>query len=443
MNTKLMTDITDENLAADILARTLKAGATDAEVHASDHRALKIDVRNGAMQGARNTEAVNLMLTAYVGKRKATLSTNQTDAASVAGLIDRVMSMARIAPEDAWCGLAAPDLVRVGDDAVLNLADPNQPAPDDLLNSAQAVEAAARAVAGVTLSDGAVAQWGIGRGRHAASNGLSHLSESSWFSFGAAMVAGKSDQRETGAFYRTTRWRADMPALESIGREAGETAAKMLGAQKIDSMHAPVIFDRRVSTQLISPLLQAISGHAIARGTSFVKDRLGKQVLASTIDIVEDPFKLRGLGSRLVDDDGVATRACKLIDRGTLTTWLLDCSSARQLKSKTTGHAGGLSNLAVSPGVLDQAALMRDAGAGLLVTHLFGPSLNPNSGDWSVGVAGYWFENGDIVHPVSEVTVAANLRDIYPELVAGSDLKDHDKANAPSLLVPKMSIGGR
>ncbi len=213
-----------------------------------------------------------------------------------------------------------------------------------------------------------------------------------------------------------------------------------------------MIFENRLATSLIGPLIGAISGPSIARGTSFLKDKLGQQVFAKGIRITDDPHKVRGLGSSPFDDEGVANRAWDLIDDGVLTTWLLNTSSARQLGLASTGHASrGLagpagvstSNLTLQPGDKDQAALMRDAGRGVLITSMFGPSLNGNTGDWSVGCAGFWFEGGEIAYPVNEITVAGNLIDIYARLVPGSDLEIRGSANAPSILVDGLAIAGK
>ncbi|HEX4713193.1 metallopeptidase TldD-related protein, partial [Phenylobacterium sp.] len=207
----------------------------------------------------------------------------------------------------------------------------------------------------------------------------------------------------------------------------------------------------RLAASLLSPLIGAISGPSIARGTSFLKDKLGQPVFAKGIAVTDEPHRLRGLGSSPFDDEGVANRALSLIDDGVLTTWLLNTSSARQLGLTTTGHASrglagppgvGPSNLTLQPGTRSQAELMRDAGAGLLVTSMFGPSLNGNTGDWSVGCSGFWFENGEVAHPVNEITVAGNLIDIYGRLVPGSDLEIRGSTNAPSILVDALAIAG-
>jgi PmbA protein len=257
---------------------------------------------------------------------------------------------------------------------------------------------------------------------------------------------------ERGGEGRSQRWRTDLPSPESIGAEAGRRAVGQLGARKIDSTTAPVIFENRLAASLISPLIGAISGPSVARGTSFLKDKLGQPVFAKGVGLTDDPHRPRGLGSRPFDDEGVANQRHEIIADGVLTTFLLNTASARQLGMETTGHAArGLagppgvapSNLTLRPGEHDQAALMRQAGSGLLVTSMFGPSLNPNNGDWSVGVSGFWFDDGEIAYPVTEITVAGNLVDIYARVIPGSDLEIRGASNAPSLLIDRLAIAGR
>ncbi len=304
----------------------------------------------------------------------------------------------------------------------------------------------------ISNSEGGSASHSSAVWRLVTSAGFSGTHRASGFSVGASVVAGEGDEMESGYDGRSTRWQSDLPSPEAIGAEAGRRAAARLGARKIASTTAPVIFENRLATSLIGPLIGAISGPSIARGTSFLKDKLGQQVFAKGIRITDDPHKVRGLGSSPFDDEGVANRAWDLIDDGVLTTWLLNTSSARQLGLASTGHASrGLagpagvstSNLTLQPGDKDQAALMRDAGRGVLITSMFGPSLNGNTGDWSVGCAGFWFEGGEIAYPVNEITVAGNLIDIYARLVPGSDLEIRGSANAPSILVDGLAIAGK
>lgn len=433
----------DEQFLQSLITQAMRSGATDAEVQGGNQRSLSIKVRNGAMEAAQHAESASIRLTAYVGKRKASLGTNQFAAPAIAEFVDRVIGMAKLAPEDPYCGLAPRDKVKSGSDEYLELYDPIDLAPRELISWCAEIEDAALAVPGVTQSDSASAFWGSGHSRHVASNGLSHASRASIFNAGVSVMAGTGDTKETAGELRGARWLEDLPSLEEIGRAAGEAAASKVGARKINSLRAAVIFDRRIAMSFIDPLVGAISGGSIARGVSFLKDQLHKPVFAKGIDIIDDPFKKRGLGSRAVDSDGVSPQRRKIVDSGVLTTWLLDCATARKLQSETTGHASGLYNLTLAPGEHDQAALMAEAGTGLLVTNHFSASLNPNTSEWSVGVAGFWFQNGKIEYPVSEVTVAGRLTDLYPEILAGSDLEIRGAANAPSLLIPQMSIGGR
>jgi PmbA protein len=284
------------------------------------------------------------------------------------------------------------------------------------------------------------------------SDGFSGLHRASGFSVGASAIAGDDEGMETGYDGRSVRWQADLPAAEAIGGEAGRRAAARLGARKIASTTAPVIFENRLAASLLSPLIGAISGPSIARGTSFLKDKLGQPVFAKGIQVTDDPHRLRGWGSSPFDDEGVENGPLSLIDDGVLTTWLLNSSSARQLGLATTGHASrglagppGVSttNLTLLPGARSRAELMADAKSGLVITSMFGPSLNGNTGDWSVGCSGFWFEDGEMAYPVSEITVAGNLIDIYARLVPGADLEIRGSSNAPSILVDALAVAGK
>jgi len=333
----------------------------------------------------------------------------------------------------------------------LALYDPTEPAPEDLEARARTAEQAARAVPKVTNSDGASASWSSSRWTMVSSGGFSGVHRASGFSLGASAIASDGAGMENGYDGRSVRWQADLPDAEAIGAEAGRRAAARLGARKIASTTAPVIFENRLAASLMGPLIGAISGPAIARGTSFLKDRLGQPVFGRHVTITDDPHRPRGLGSSPFDDEGVANAPRALIEAGVLTTWLLNSASARQLGLASTGHAArGLagppgvstSNLTMQPGERTLPELMKEAGAGVLVTSMFGPSLNGNTGDWSVGCSGFWFEAGEIAYPVAEITVAGNLIDIYGRLEPGSDLEIRGSSNAPSLLVDSLAVAG-
>ncbi|MDB5444481.1 MAG: putative Zn-dependent protease [Phenylobacterium sp.] len=441
----------DETLLNDVVAAALKAGADAAEAVSAERRALSITVRLGALEEVEREEARDLGVRVFVGRRQATVSGSDISAEARAKLIDRAVAMARLAPEDPYAGLADPELLARGKHQDLDLFDPSEPAPEELEARARLAEDAARAVARVTNSDGASASWSASQWTMVTSGGFTGVHRASGFSLGASAIAGDENGMENGYEGRSVRWQADLPDPAFIGAEAGRRAAERLGARKIASTTAPVIFESRLAASLLGPLIGAISGPSIARGTSFLKDKLGQPVFASHVTVTDDPHRRRGLGSSPFDDEGVANQPRNLIDAGVLTTWLLNSSSARQLGLTSTGHASrglagppgvGPTNLTLLPGERDQAQLMKDAGAGLLVTSMFGPSLNGNTGDWSVGCSGFWFEGGEIAYPVTEITVAGNLIDIYGRLVPGSDLEIRGASNAPSILVDSLAIAG-
>lgn len=441
----------DQNLLREVVDAALKAGADAAEAVSAERRALSITVRMGDLEEVEREESRDLGLRVFVGRRQATVSGSDISAEARAKLVERAVAMARLAPEDPYAGLADPDRLARGELPDLDLYDQTEPSPEDLEGRARIAEAAAREVPRVTNSDGASSSWSTSQWHMLTSAGFAGVHRASGFSISASAIAGDENGMENGYDGRSVRWQADLPAPEKLGAEAGRRAVARLGARKIASTTAPVIFENRLAASLMGPLIGAISGPSIARGTSFLKDKLGQQVFAKGISIIDDPHRRRGLGSSPFDDEGVANARHAIIDDGVLTTWLLNSSSARQLGLTTTGHASrglagppgvGPSNLTFTPGDRDQKGLMADAGAGLLVTGMFGPSLNGNTGDWSVGCSGFWFENGELAYPVSEITVAGNLLDIYARVVPGSDLEIRGSSNAPSLLIDGLAIAG-
>ena len=441
-----------ENLLHDVIAAALKAGADAAEAVLAERQSLSIGVRLGDLEEVEREEARDLGLRVFIGRQQATVSASDISSDARAKLIERAGAMARLAPEDQYAGLAPAERLAKGPFPDLDLFDPAEPAADALEADARTAEAAARAVAGVTNSDGASASWSASCWLFATSTGFLGRHRASGFGLSASAIAGEGSSMERGGEGRSQRWRADLPAADAIGAEAGRRAVARLGARKIASTTAPVIFENRLAAALLSPLIGAIAGPSIARGTSFLKNKLGQPVFGEHVTLTEDPHRPRGLGSSPFDDEGVANQRRALIDKGVLTTWLLNCSSAKQLGLETTGHASrglagppGVSptNLTLEPGTRDLAGLMADAKEGLLVTSMFGPSLNGNTGDWSVGVSGFWFENGQMTYPVTEITVAGNLVDIYKRVVVGSDLELRGASNSPSLLVDALAIAGR
>ena len=441
-----------DDILNDILAAALKAGADAAEAVSAERAALSVGVRNGALEDVEREESRDLGLRVFIGRRQATVSASDLSEATRSRLVERAVAMARLAPEDPYAGLAPQDRLARGPFPDLDLHDPTQRGAAELEAVAAEAEAAALAVPGVVRSEGGHAAASSSRWRLVTSHGFDGAYHGSAFSLGVGVIAEKDGAMERGGEHRSTRHLSDLPSAGEIGAEAGRRAVARTGPRKIASTTAPVIFENRLAMQVLSPLIGAISGPSIARGTSFLKDRLGQAVLPKGANLVDDPFRPRGLGSTPFDDEGVAVSRRSIIDDGVLATWLLNSAAAAQLGLASTGHASrglagppGVSttNLTLMPGENDQAALIRDAGKGLLVTSMFGPSLNANTGDWSAGVSGFWFENGAIAYPVSEVTVAGKLTDLWSRMERGSDLEFRSSFNSPSLMFDGVAIAGK
>ena len=440
------------DILPELVAAALRAGADAAEAVSAERASLSIGVRNGALEDVEREESRDLGLRVFIGTRQATVSASDLSDATRARLVERAVAMARLAPEDPYAGLAPQDRLARGPLPDLDLYDPTERSAAELEAVAAEAEASALAVPGVAKSEGGHASASTSRWRLVTSHGFDGAYHGSAFSLGVGVIAEKDGAMERGGEHRAVRHLSDLPGAEAIGAEAGRRAVARTGPRKIASTTAPVIFENRVAGQVLSPLLGAMSGPSVARGASFLKDRLGQRVLPAGVNLIDDPFRPRGLGSTPFDDEGVAVSRQSIIDDGLLTTWLLNSAAAAQLGMASTGHASrGLAgppgvathNLHLDPGEVDLAGLMGEAGTGLLVTSMFGPSLNAHTGDWSAGVSGFWFENGQIAWPVSEVTVAGKLLDLYARMQRGSDLEFRSSFNSPSLLFDGVAIAGK
>ncbi len=428
-----------------------QAGADASEASLAAREAISAEVRMGELEGMEREEGRSVALRAFLGKRQASASSTDISAKGLKALAERTVAMARAAPEDPYCGLLEAPYRASSATRELDQADTARPSPELLLELARACEAASLAVPGIANSGGGGASSEASSFAYATSDGFRGAESATSYSLGTQPIAERGEDMERDYEWRTKRFFAELPNPEIIGRIAGERTARRLGARKIESQKAAVIFENRLAGRMLSPFLGAISGAAVARGVSFLKHKLGQRIFAPGFRLHEDPFVARAMGSRQFDGEGGAVAATTLVEDGVLTQWLLNSAAARQLGlppngHATSGHGGtpgiGAANLFVKPGPDDLAALMAGAGKGLYVTDMFSPSLNANSGDWSVGVAGFWFEHGAIAHPVSEVTVAGNLLEIYARLICGADLDDRGALEIPSLLVDDLAIGG-
>lgn len=437
--------------AADIVARARTAGADAADAVFAADRSISVSVRMGALEDVERSESEELGLRVFVGKRSASVSTSDLSSGSLDTLVDRVMAMAREAPEDEYAGLAPAERLMHGAAPLLDLDDGAQADPQSLKALALAAEDAARAVKGVTNSEGASAGGTRSVMALATSHGFAGGYTQSNHGLSASVLAGTGSGMERDYAHHSARHAAMLESPEAIGRLAGERAVSRLNPGKVTSGAMPVVFDRRVSASLIGHLLGAIAGSSITRKTSFLLDALGSQIFAKSVTICDDPHRPRGLRSRPFDGEGLPVFPTKLIDAGMLETWLLDSASARQLGMEPTGHAsrgiGGApgvtpSNLYMQPGVIPPETLVGEIEHGILVTELIGQGVNGVTGDYSRGAAGYLIEKGEITRPVSEITIASNLKAMFLALTPANDLEFRYGINAPTLRIDGMTVAG-
>lgn len=439
---------------ADILDYVLdacaKAGASDADTRLGVSEGVNVSVLDGKMETIERDESAGLALRCFFGKRQANVSGSDLSKEGLDALVERCVAMAAAAPEDPYCGLAAATDLAHGLEP-LELAGDADETTKQLEREALEAEAAALAVAGVKQVAGCGTGWSRSERWVAASNGFRSHKAGGSSGVGLAALAEKDGAMERDFASRSTRKRADRITPVEIGTLAGQRAIERLGPTKIESRTAHVIYDARVSASLIGAFISAISGSSIARGVSFLKDSMDGQVFAKGVSIIDDPFRAKGMGSRNHDGEGLPVSRTAIVDDGVLKTWLLNGPSARQLGLKPNGFGGmgfgdppgiSTSNLFLEAGAKSPEQLRADAGEGLLVTSMFGPSINPNSGDYSVGVSGMWFENGELAYPVSEVTIAGDLPSMFARMICGSDLEFLGSRDAPSVLIEDMTIAG-
>ena len=437
-------------LLGDFISRALKRGADAADAVLFEGASLSHAQRLGRIEKLERSESYDVGLRVMVGRHQAIVSSNEKNPDRIDEIVERAVAMARAVPEDPYCGLADPaDLARSWPD--LDLADPVEPPAETLIARAAAAEDAARAVPGVTNSEGAEASWSRSRIALAASNGFAGTYIRTGQSVSASVLAGEGTGMETDYDYTSAVYAGDLEDAATVGQRAGERAVRRLHARKVPTCRVPVVFDPRVAGSLLGHLIGAISGPSVARGTSFLRDRLGAQIFAKGITIIDDPHRQRGLRSRPFDGEGVRNQRRAIVAEGVLQTWLLDLASARQLGLHTTGHAsrgtGGPpgpspTNLWLEPGAVTAAELMDDITAGFYVTGLMGMGVNGVTGDYSRGASGFWIENGQRSYPVSELTIAGNLKEMFLHLTAANDLKFRTGMDAPTLRIEGLTVAG-
>jgi len=438
------------NTAEQLLDLALKAGAEAADAVVFESMSLEASFRLGKLEDVQRSESQDLGLRVFVGQQQASVSTTDFSAQMLEALAQRAVDMAKEAPEDPYCGLAPKDRL-ANSIPELDLFDDTEPGTDDLSALAEETESAALEVQGITNSEGAGASWGRGGVALATSGGFSGAYSSTSFSLSCAVLAGEGTEMEMSYDFQSAHHREDLRDPKLIGEKAAERALAALKPRRVPSQAAPVVFEDRVANSLLRHLGGAISGTGIARGTSFLKDKMGKQIFGESITIIDDPHRRRGLASQPFDGEGVENKKSTLVQDGVLQTWLLDSATAKQLNLATTGHAtrgtGGpprpsWSNMYMQAGTISVDDLIGGVEQGLFVNSMFGPSVNPTTGDYSVGVSGIWIEKGALAFPVNEITIAGNLIDMFMQITPADDLKFEFGTNAPTLRIDGMTVAG-
>jgi len=438
----------DPNLLGDLMKWAKAAGADSADALYVHGESISVAQRLGAREKLESSEGRDLGLRVFIGKRQAFVSSTDFSARSLKVLAERAVDMARAVPEDPVCGIAPEELLATSWPD-LDMNDKRRPTAKALIELATEAEDAARSVKGVTNSEGAEASWGRSSVMLAASNGFTGGYKRSGYSLSCAVLAGEGTGMERDYEWSSAVHLEDLMAAAKVGRNAGKFAVQRLNPKKAKSARLPVVYDRRVSGGLIGHLAGAINGRSVARGTSFLKDKMGAKIFADGIRIVDTPHKQRGLGSRPFDAEGLPCKRMAVIDDGVLTTWLLDLAAARQLNLAPTGHASRgtsgppgptVSNFHLDKGKQSVDELIGDIKSGLFITDMIGSGVNGVTGDYSRGASGFWIENGKLSFPVSGITVAGNLKDMFLALTPANDLQFKSSVNAPTVRIEGMTV---
>ena len=431
------------SIAADVLARAKSGGASGCETEVSEGYGQTVTVRMGEVETIEYNRDKGIGVTVYAGKQKGYASTSDFSPKAVADTVDAALSIARFTAADESAGLAEPELLakEIGD---LDLFHPWDISVERAIEMARSAEAAAfRLDPRVTNSEGATVSAQESQFISANSNGFMAGYPSSRHYVSVAVIAAQGDEMERDDWYSSARSHRDLASPEAIGDYAGRRALARLRSRKLTTRQAPVLFEAPMANGLLGHFVGAASGGNLYRKASFLVDSLGKPLFSPIVQLREEPHLRRGLASGYFDDDGVATHPRDVVKDGVLQGYFLGVYSARKLGMKTTGNAGGNHNLILAPGTESLVGLLKRMGTGLLVTEVMGQGVNTVTGDYSRGAAGYWVEGGEIAYPVSEITIAGNLRDMYRNIVAvGSDMLVRGSRQCGSILVDGMTIAG-
>ncbi|MEO7563825.1 MAG: metallopeptidase TldD-related protein [Sphingomicrobium sp.] len=438
-----------QSLAQSLVARAISAGATAADSIYAGNRSSSVEVRLGALDSVDSSEGEKIGLRLFLGQRSASVASSDLSEESMATLVERCLAMAGEAPEDRYAGLASPELLELGQQPEVDSFDAADPGPADLRARALEAEGAALAVTGVTISGGAGASASSSTIALATSGGFVGAYRSSRHGCSASVIAGEGSRMERDHAWHGTHFLADLDQPETIGRLAGERTIARLGSSRAKPGRYPILFDPRVSATLLGHFAEAISGSSVARGTSLLKDRLGEQVFGQGVTIIDDPLHPRGLRSHPFDGEGVRVGRRELVSGGRPTQWIAESASARQLDIAPTGHAvravsgapgAAPSNMWMEPGTRSRSELLAAFPEAVLVIELIGSGVNSVTGDYSRGAVGFMVRGGEIAEPLSEITIASNLIEMFASLEPASDLEYRHGIDAPTILIPEMTV---
>ena len=435
-----------QQYAQDVLAHAKKSGASDCEVDVSEGFGQSVSVRCGEVETIEYNRDKGIGVTIYLGQRKGHASTSDFSSAALRETVDAALNIARFTAEDACAGLPEKEMLATREQgfADLDLYHPWLLPVEGAIELATRCEQAAFAVSPqVTNSEGATVS--IQEGQFVSANSLGFIGgyPSSRHYLACSVIAGKDENMQRDDWYSTARDAQHIASPEAIGDYAARRALARLGARKIKTCKVPVLFEAPLAASLIGNFIHSVSGGSLYRKTSFLVDSLGKKVFSKKVQISERPHLRGGMASGYFDSDGVATQDREVVVNGVLQGYFLSAYTARKLGMKSTGNAGGCHNLIVRPGKRDFQGLLTKMGRGLLVTELLGQGVNYVNGDYSRGAAGYWVENGEIVHAVEDVTIAGNLRDMFRNIAGvGNDVLVRGSKQVGSILVEQMKVAG-
>ena len=424
-----------------LLDTAKKLGAENTSVIGNENTSINVSARLGKLENVERNESKSIGLELIDNKRKVTLSSTNINNHALIQLVETAMSMVKAVPQDEYCGLADKNMLYNGN-LNLDLVDNYVPDNNNLLKNSIEAEDSALSIKGVTNSEGASASYSKNKFYLATSDGFYNFNEKTTYSYGISVIAGEGTKMERDYEYQSKVHYKELESPKNIGKIAANRAVSRLNPKKVKSNSVPIIFDPRVSGSLLSLFIGGISGQVIARGTSFLKDKMNKDIFKNNIQIIDDPHILRGQRSKVFDGEGIETKKNNLVENGQLKSWLLNSQSARQLNLKSTGNAGGVSNLYLSPGTTSNDELIKSIQNGFYVTEMMGMSFSQVTGDYSRGASGFWIEKGEKTFPVSEVTIAGNILDIYKMLTPASDLKLITGIDAPTVMIDKMIVAG-